>query len=121
MSSKEQRIEHWTRLIGDQQSSGLSMAAWCRTQTIPFSTFDYWRRQIFPVPSAKNVARSPKNHPSPEWLSVSLSGGPSVISASGNSTPDMLCLRVGKVSVDVVPGFNSTLLADVLCVLESRC
>ena len=121
MSSTEQRIEHWTRLLTDQQSSGLSMAAWCRNQTIPFSTFDYWRRQILPVPSAKKVTRSPKNHPSPEWLSVSLAGGSSVTSASGNLTPDTLSLRVGKVTVDVVPGFNSALLADVLCVLEARC
>ena len=115
MSFKQERTEHWARLITDQQCSGLSMAAWCRSQSIPFSTFDYWRRQIFPIPSAKKAS------PSPEWLSVSLAGGSSLTSASGNLTPDMLSLRVGKVTVDVVPGFNSVLLTDVLCVLEARC
>ena len=116
MSSHQERVEHWACLIADQQSSGLSMAAWCRSQSIAFSTFDYWRRQVSPVPKTKNPSSAQKSNTAPEWLSVSIASD-----RSGARLPDVLSLRVGKVAVDVAPGFDSTLLADVLCVLEARC
>lgn len=121
MSSKQERTEHWAGLVADQQSSGLCMAAWCRNQSIPFSTFDYWRRQVLSVPSAKSTSSPQKHATAPEWLSVSVAEDSSIPPASGHSTSDVLSLRVGKVTLDVAPGFNSAFLADVLCVLEARC
>ena len=121
MSSKQERVEHWSRLLADQRSSGLSMAGWCRSQSIPFSTFDYWRQQLAPISSTRKADSPQKNNPAPEWLSVAITGDPSGPTPSFKTVSDVLSLRVGKVTIDVVPGFNSALLLDVLCVLEARC
>jgi len=111
MLSKAERSAHWARLVAEQGVSGVSMATWCRSQNIAVSTFDYWKRRLKSSPS---TALAPV---SPEWLSVSLAEPVSV----SQPTPDYLSVHVGKVSIEVPSGFNSSLLGDILTVLENRC
>jgi hypothetical protein len=110
MLSKVERLAHWSGLVSEQAASAESIASWCRSRNIAMSTFDYWKRRLKASPS---TALAPLSH---EWLSVTMA--PPVQPAT---LPDFLSLRVGKVSVDVPAGFNSSLLGDILTVLESRC
>jgi hypothetical protein len=93
----------WSVLLSDHAKSGSSIASWCRSQGIPVSQFQYWRKRL----------SSPTAVSSQEWVSVAMSV------SSGGCAP--LTLRVGRVSIDVVPGFDSVLLSSVLTVLEERC
>lgn len=45
MSLREKR-EHWLGRLEEQRLSGLSMAAWCRREGVPYWKFLYWRRRL---------------------------------------------------------------------------
>ena len=42
----EQRREHWRRIVGRWQASGLSQAAFCRRQDIPVWKLAWWRKRL---------------------------------------------------------------------------
>jgi hypothetical protein len=42
----EQRREHWRRILGRWQASGLSQAAFCRRQDIPVWKLAWWRKRL---------------------------------------------------------------------------
>jgi hypothetical protein len=42
----EQRREHWRRIVGRWQASGLSQAAFCRRQDIPVWQLAWWRKRL---------------------------------------------------------------------------
>jgi hypothetical protein len=46
MSSNRPSLEEWRAVIQEQRESGLSIAAWCRQQSIPYCRFSYWRDKI---------------------------------------------------------------------------
>ena len=117
MLSIEERRAKWVVLLADQQSSGLTVTAWCREHGIEKNTFYGWRHRLAKavLPTGRKV-KSSNCKRSPEWLSISMDPAPvPSLSSAG------LTLRVGVVSVDVAPGFDAALLQDVLSVLEARC
>jgi len=102
MSSRIDRRTRWQKLLAEQQASGLSIVDWCWRQGIKEHSFYSWQRKLAaPVLPAE-----------PRWLAVLPDAA---APASG------LTLRVGHIAVEVVPGFDPRLLAEVLTVLESRC
>ena len=42
----EARWDHWRSLMGEQRSSGLSVAEFCRRQSISAPSFYDWRRRL---------------------------------------------------------------------------
>ena len=42
----EQRREHWRRIVGRWQASGLSQAVFCRRQDIPVWKLAWWRKRL---------------------------------------------------------------------------
>ena len=42
----EQRREHWRRIVGRWQASGLSQAVFCRRQDIPVWKLAWWRQRL---------------------------------------------------------------------------
>ena len=101
MLSQEERRATWQRRVLEQQASGLTISAWCVQQDIQESAYYYWRRRL-----TADSAPAPLS----QWAVVVPEAG------SG------LTLRVGRVAIEVIPGFDARLLAEVLQVLEvSRC
>jgi hypothetical protein len=45
----DEKMEHWTELLAQQQSSGLTIAAFCRQQEIQAWKFYYWRKRLAPT------------------------------------------------------------------------
>ena len=101
MLSMEERRVKWRGLLADQRQSGLTVVDWCRKRGIQMNTFYGWRKRLAaePVPT------------SPQFITVALAAEP---------PPAGLTLMVGHVSVEINPGFDRNLLADVLGVLEAR-
>jgi len=120
--SSEDRRRAWEATLAAQQSSGQSISSWCQRHSIALSTFSYWRKRL----KEQFVAGAPTQCDHPQWLTMevaSRAGAPSLreIAADHRPSSEALILRVGRVSVDVTPGFDPDFLADVLTVLEARC
>lgn len=106
-SISEDRRARWRGLVNDQVVSGLSVTAWCVSHGIKSNTFHYWRKQL-KVPASPSSA---------SWVSVALNPVADAEFLRG----DILTLRVGRVSIEVPPDFDSGLLSSVLNLLETRC
>jgi len=82
-------------MIAAWQDSGLSLAAWCRQNSVSYHSATHWRRRLTEI-----------DRPAPGMF-VQLSLPPVPIS-----------LECNGVLVHVVRGFEPALLADVLSVLK---
>ena len=49
------KIDDWRSIFADQEASGESQKAYCRTKGIAYSTFSYWRGKL------KNRQRPPES------------------------------------------------------------
>jgi len=96
--TREERWALWAQRVTEQQASGASAAAWCAQWDVPLAAFYTWRRRV----AAGHEAAVP------QWAAVDAPA------TSG------LTLRVGALAIDVVPGFDPQLLADVLAVVQGR-
>ena len=96
---------HWQGLISDQETSGQSIAAFCRAREVPESLFYYWRKkfreiatsQFVEVQAAEPQARHSRAVPG-STIEVRLSNGRSLI---------------------VGPEFDASHLRALLAVVES--
>lgn len=60
----QQRVEHWIRTLSIFDSSGLSLAEFCRRQKLSVHQFQYWRRRLAAtVSTTVNSPASNKTHP----------------------------------------------------------
>jgi len=101
MLSIEERREKWIVLFAEQQSSGLTVTAWCREHGIEKNTFYRWRKRL-------------------NGMSSEGSGGFVRLAVAAEPVEFGLRLRVGRACILVEAGFDRRLLSDVLDVLESR-
>jgi hypothetical protein len=42
---RKRNVDEWREILRAWETSGLSRAEFCRTQILPVSTFDYWRKK----------------------------------------------------------------------------
>jgi hypothetical protein len=75
----------------------------CEKNGLKVSTLDYWRQRLGDVKEKEKKERG--------WISVQIQDE----SESG------VDLRIGKITVTVKPGFDRTLLTDVLRILGAQC
>lgn len=66
----QQRVERWVRTVSVFDSSGLSLAEFCRRQKLSVHQFQYWRRRLERATcTASNSTASNKIHsPSPKSM-----------------------------------------------------
>ena len=55
------KLQHWTKRIKHWETSGLTQRAYCERESLKYSTFDYWRRQIGAAGPAINPVAKAKN------------------------------------------------------------
>lgn len=94
--------QEWAQRLKEFQSSGETATAWCAARNIHLHRFWYWSRKLRihnQKPSSEEI----------QWLSVSV---------DEPSSEDTLTLQVGNVRIEVRPGFNSTLLQQVIQTLD---
>lgn len=107
MSKRNDSAERWREILRRQESSGLSVAAFCRRSRIPQATFYLWRRKLRDVGARSSAARNEAT-----FSEVRISPAP--VPAGGALE---LVLPGGRIIV-VRPGFDRTTLSALVDVLE---
>lgn len=101
----------WTRIIREQQASGLSVAAFCAERGIAESSFYPWKREL-----GRGRRGSP---PGPAFLEATVRDIPPPPGATGGVTIEVGGAGRGGRRVIVARGFDRLLLLEVLEALES--
>jgi len=101
--NENERNEQWRERIRAYRDSGQTMRAWCAAQEIPFNQLKYWLRKLS---SSKRKASATT------WVTVTPASHPSPEASS-------LVVRIGNASIDIRPGFDASLLTQVVRVLEA--
>ncbi|MDR6999666.1 IS66 family insertion sequence element accessory protein TnpA [Neobacillus niacini] len=104
--SNPQLRKEWERRILVYRSSGQTQANWCKANDISIHQFKYWLKRIEGLES--------KTKPSSQWVPIELED-------STDENSETLQVKVGLASIEVKPGFNPSLLADVITVLKTLC
>lgn len=108
--TRTERSEMWRERVAAFQASGQSVAAWCREQEIKEHQLRYWLRQ-----SAPAEASTTQEPPATRWLPIT------VLQGEQGDSENSLLVRAGDAVIEVRPGFDRTLLAEVVQVLAVRC
>ena len=85
----------WTKAIASWNSSGLSIAAWCRHNGLNYNQFLYWRKRL----------------------------GTQRLDSAGRFVelkvkPSSLCLECNGMTIHIEHGFDPALLSDVLTIMK---
>jgi hypothetical protein len=108
MKSNWNLSHKWQRHVQAFAESGLTRRDYCRQNGIAIYQLDYWRRKL---------QGSTPNHQASAgaWIPLEIRDG---VSPAENAS---IGLRIGRVTIDIKPGYDRKLLTDVLQVLESVC
>ncbi len=99
--------QEWQNLVSEQEQSGQSAAAFCRTRELPRSRFYYWKKRLREAATPQFLeVQVAKTHLSP-WDS-----------RSGLGAIIEVRLRNGR-SLVVAPDFDASHLRALLAVVES--
>lgn len=98
----------WERRISVYRSSGQTQINWCKANDISIHQFKYWLKRI------EGSKSKPKTNT--QWVPVELDN-----SSDEQTKNEALQIKVGLASIEVKPGFNPSLLVDVVKVLKTLC
>lgn len=98
--------EEWEARVADFRASGKTAKAWCDEHQLKLHQLWYWVRKI----ESTRLSKSSGKALSPQWVRLPM---------EGPSSHDVLTLKVGNVALEVRPGFDPALLADVIKVLKA--
>lgn len=98
--------KEWERRIALYRKSGLTQSKWCEINEISIHQLKYW---LYKVDGSYS---SPK--PNSKWIPV-------VLEEPSEQQNEALHIKVGSASIEIKPGFDPTLLAEVVKALKSVC
>jgi hypothetical protein len=108
MKSTEERLGYWRQHVETFEHGGLKRQEYCQANGITVSGLDYWRRRFREL--------DPADPPSSNgWIPLKI-GDDSILDPGS-----VLCLKIGRLAIEVRPGFNRELLVDVLRAVGSIC
>ena len=98
--------ENWVKIIAYYRDSGLTAVEWCEKFDCPMGRLKYW------VAKFDKAQRQPADET--KWAQVEIvdANSPQVTTIS---------IHVGAARIEVNPGFDLALLADVLKVARATC
>jgi len=116
MGTFESTQARWTRIIRDQDASGLTVAAFCARRGLAVSTFYPWKRRLASAAEFSHAATPA--FVEARVVSGDLRSGPADLPPDGHGV--MIAPAGGPEGrrVLVAPGFDPRLLLDVLGTLE---
>ena len=88
----------WSSKVAAYKASGLTQTEFCKVNEYKIKQFNYWVRKF----KDKKTQAQPEK---PQWISVNV---------TAPDRNDFLTIRVGSVVIDVKPGFNKQLLAEIV-------
>jgi hypothetical protein len=101
MRASEETIAYWKQHVEAFQSSGLSRNEYCEQHQIKVHRLDYWHRRLIRPDGSEQTSG---------WIPLRIKDAPGTI-----------CLKVGKLEIEVRRGFDRQLLAEVLRVVAAAC
>jgi hypothetical protein len=105
MKSNPESASYWRQHIDALKDSGLTRKAYCEKNQIKISTLDYWRKKL----SASNIQGNRAKEAG--WIPLQL----------GEDETSGIDLRIGQITVSVKPGFDSSLLTELLRTIGTLC
>jgi hypothetical protein len=108
MKSNQEVLLKWQKLVRAFERSGMSRATFCDRHRIKTYQLDYWRRRLR---SANQGGYTPLE----SWIPLQVHDDQLREESGG------ICLRIGRVGIDVKPGFDREHLAEVLRVVGTSC
>jgi hypothetical protein len=108
MKPNQKFSDKWQKHVLASAESGLTRKDYCQQNGIGVYQLDYWRRK-FHKSNSKPAASAGA------WIPLEILDSNSTAENAG------IGLRIGRVTIDIKPGYDRKLLADVLQVLESVC
>src|SRR5690348_697167 len=103
---KTELRKEWEQRIAVFKANGQTQAKWCEANDLKLHQFKYWLKRIADSNSTQTS--------NTQWTSITIEEAAEVIN-------EALHVKVGKASIEVKPGFNTTLLADVVRTLNTLC
>ena len=103
MKASEETTAYWKQQVEAFEKSGMSRAAFCEQNQLKIYGLDYWRRR-----SRKRAAES-------GWIPLQVKEN------AGQEKVESICLRIGKLEIEIRPGFDRELLAEVIRVVSPAC
>jgi hypothetical protein len=106
MKADPEKAARWQRHIKNLKSSGLSRREYCEKNGLKLSTLDYWSYGL-----SVHKKRDNKGSSKTTWIPLRI----------GDTEASGIDLHVGKVTIEIKPGFDSALLTDLLRTLSAIC
>lgn len=105
MSIQVERRQLWESRIAAFRASGQKATEWCAAEQINRRQLYNWMRRL---DNERPDGRSGS------WLTVKVDQKPV-------ETPSSLQIKIGSASIEVKPGYDAVLLADVVRTLQTVC
>lgn len=92
--------QDWPAIIAAYKTSGQRQAEWCTKNSVNINNLRYWLRKEREINSSSDETC--------QWL-------PLTVSEIKTGTQDqLLTLKIGRIFIEVKPGFNPKFLSDVV-------
>ena len=104
--SRQERLDHWTRIIMSCRSSGMTVRSWCQENNISEKTYYYWQKRLFNTLSKQQQTLQPTFA---ELTPVS----------KANTGKIAVTVRLSRAEADIHTGADAALVEAVLRVLKS--
>jgi hypothetical protein len=98
------KIEEKQALVAECRASGMTAKEWCELKGIKYSRYYSW---------ATTVNRESKQVEPQQWADVTMT--------TEEHSKGAIKLHCGNLTISVEPGFNPTLLADILKIVNATC
>jgi hypothetical protein len=99
----EEQSSLWEQRLTEHETSGESIAAWCKEQSIKINQFYYWRKRL-------RLSQVANDRPV-KWLPLGLE--------QANLAPDFIAVHVGQVTVELRKGFDQNLFREIVQILQT--
>jgi transposase-like protein len=96
----------WERRLIEYKTSGKSISAWCRDNSVTEGQYHYWRRKL--------GSQTAINHQPVKWMVVNMGTSPQEEKSS-----DPIAVNIGQVTVEVKRGFDHELFREIIQVLKT--
>ncbi len=108
MKSNQEVSEYWRQHVRSFESSGMSRKQYCNHKQIKGHQLDYWRKKFR---ESTPVAQAPTE----AWIPVRIHDEQDI------ERPCGIAVRIGRLEIEVRPGFDRQLLADLIRVVVPVC
>jgi len=95
----------WERRFKEFESSGKTIAAWCKEHSIKENQFFYWRKKL--------RSDQPQYNQPVKWLSLDMD-----VDREEQPAADSISIHIGQAAIEIKKGFDKELLRDILKVLQ---